>query len=748
MPKTPKTDPLSALRELLANDNPSLTQVLSLASDASKSSEDEVRFTIDAGLMNRLGIELVSKQETAVAELVKNAYDADALTVDLIFKDSASPGGSLEIIDTGSGMTREQVIDGFMRISTTEKSQNPISEKYSRSRAGRKGIGRFSSQRLGSKLTIQTRRDDSPEGLQVVIDWDDFVPGKDLILVTHKIEKYKKPSVGTTLLIEGLRDSWSESNIQRSYRYVSTLQPPFPIAKQGRKTNYDPGFKIAFHLDQNKELITIADDAKNILAHALAVVSGHVGNDGRAYWSMEAQRFSIDIQDQGFDSNRDVPGSTYRFLKHAKFVGHYYIIHAALLPKPFYQEIKTTLEKWGGIRLYRNGFRVLPYGEPFDDWLRLDRSSAIRELLPPHANNNFVGYVELDDLQGNIFQETASREGLVENEAFAELQDFVARSLKKAAQEIAEARGKKVKASDKREKVQAPVEDILKELKRAVGSNKAALAQVATLEASVLDIVRESVQQIDEIAMLRVLGSLGLSIGEFTHEIRHSLSALTADALTIAERIPNNSAVLENAARLQENLKMLRAYARYFDDAVADNAHREVFPCEMRDVLNAFERIALPTATRAGVTVDVEVKGYDLYTRPMHRSEWSSILLNLFTNSVKAIRRAKPSGRILIRGGEDGGVIYVEIADDGDGIPDVNKSRIFDAFFTTSTPPSLLASPNEELMGAGLGLKITRDIVESHAGEIYLATPPAGFVTNFRVEIPKATDAEVANAEN
>ena len=98
----------------------------------------EVGFTVDAGLIQRLGYELVGRAETAVSELIKNAYDADATVVDVDFIDSDVKGGTLIVSDNGVGMTEDQLINGFMRISSADKIHNPVSEKFRRTKAGKK----------------------------------------------------------------------------------------------------------------------------------------------------------------------------------------------------------------------------------------------------------------------------------------------------------------------------------------------------------------------------------------------------------------------------------------------------------------------------------------------------------------------------------------------------------------------------------------------------------------------------------
>jgi HSP90 family molecular chaperone len=104
-----------------------------------------------------------------------------------MFENSDSIGGTLHIEDDGLGMTREQLINGFMRISSTDKLRNPISERFNRNRAGQKGIGRFAVQRLGEKLTITTQTEDSDFAPKVIVDWEKYKKG-------WKSNIYKQPN--------------------------------------------------------------------------------------------------------------------------------------------------------------------------------------------------------------------------------------------------------------------------------------------------------------------------------------------------------------------------------------------------------------------------------------------------------------------------------------------------------------------------------------------------------------------------
>ena len=532
---------------------------------------NEVRFTTDAGIINRLGQELVGKQETAVAELIKNAYDADAVKVTLVFLHTTSPGGILLIEDDGLGMTREQLVNGFMRLSSNDKLVHPNSPRYGRRRAGRKGIGRFAVQRLGKVLILTTQTHNSDHALRLRIDWDDFHIGVDLDSVAIRINKVRKERPeGTTLTIEGLRESWSEAEIRRVYRYVSDILQPFPLGKvdnavlttTSEKYKPDPGFDVALRQQNDLFENTIASQNETIFANALAVIEGYVDAQGKAQWSIKSERYGISEKN---DIGPKREGKAlFATLRNVNFRAYYYIWLPELFPKLLFTPLVDLGRQQGGIRVYRNGFRVAPYGDRDDDWIQLDYSQGNRLALPPHGNQNFFGFIKLDDPNGELFEERSSREGLIENDAFKELIDFTYRSLIAGVQRIAEARKKKRTAGQtdwQREDVDAgePLIDRARKLLERVkfaqqetigttqnddNSSMTARTQVVLddvvaavdeLNVIISTAGEQQAQLLEELGMLRVLASLGIVIGEFTHEIRQTLNAAQVNALDLAE---------------------------------------------------------------------------------------------------------------------------------------------------------------------------------------------------------------------
>ena len=459
------------LSEEISKDVSDNSVIISLSNEIAKLDDSNVRFSVDAGIINRLGKELVGRQETAVSELVKNAYDADAKNVKLIFINARNKGGTLEIIDDGTGMNKEELVNGFMRLSSSDKIHNPISNKYQRIRAGRKGIGRFATQRLGNKLTIVTQKANLDYALKISIDWEKFTSDIDLSTISNAVEIVEKQKEeGTNLIIENLRESWSDATIKKVYRYTSDLLQPFPLSKERKdkeENKIDPGFNSSYYREFVSEENLIIDEEEAFLKHALAEIEGYVLEDGQGCWSLQSEKLDFSQEVFLIGKEKDLPESKFNFIKGVHFKCYYFLYDSTLIPTQTLTFIREVANERGGIRMYRNGFRVAPYGEKLNDWLGLDESTAKRVILSSHRNINFFGFVEISDESGLLFDETSSREGLFENEAFQELVQFVQKSVISAVYRIAEIRGRKAKTGLKNwEKVEKPSDKVDSAIKK------------------------------------------------------------------------------------------------------------------------------------------------------------------------------------------------------------------------------------------------------------------------------------------
>jgi signal transduction histidine kinase len=743
--------------------------ILSLSHEIANLDRDIVRFSVDAGVINRLGKELVGRHETAVSELVKNAYDADATKVDLYFEDCDQVGGRLTIKDNGLGMTREQLIKGFMTISSSDKVHNPKSPRYVRTRAGQKGIGRFATQRIGQVLTIITQTLDAEKALKVTINWDKYEMDSNLLLVANRIESIDKEEEeeGTTLIIENVRDYWTDAMIRRAYRYVSDLLQPFPLSDRFEKSKNDPGFKVSFYRDNS----IIIDEESAFFQHSLAEIEAYVDENGQGYYSFRSKKLGIpeEVNLIGKKERED----SFEYLKNVHLKAYYFIYNSnntSYIPKTVNSYILENAKENGGIRLYRNGFRVLPYAEKDDDWLGLDASSRRRSVIAPHSNLHFFGFTEVIDKEGVNFQELSSREGLLETESLRELKEFGYKVLTDVAIKISHFREKKGTAGQKdwsKKSTREIIDDVKRELNEIISDEpkvfddinkdeqgnisiklKTINDKIAELEETHEEETREqeikTTELLKEIQLLRILAGLGLTIGEFVHEVSHYEPAFKYDA-ELLTRLVEDSEGIKAGNRLQKNLESFTVYTSFFKNAISKNVNRELKPIELREPISNFIDIISPDLERSNIYLEKpEFKGYNLFTCPMHSSEWASILFNFYTNSKKAIAKKSVAGKIYIEAGKIQDKVYLEFSDNGIGITPDKEDVIFEAFYTTSNPSGSNSTEIEELTGTGLGLKIVKDIIEGYGGEVFVTKPKANFSTTIRIELPKT---EIENYE-
>jgi signal transduction histidine kinase len=739
------------LKNILENDPNNYSKILELSNEISKYDDENIRFSIDAGIIDRLGKELVARHETAVSELVKNAYDADAKKVKLTFIDSSEIGGIIVLNDDGVGMTKEQLVNGFMRLASSDKIHYPFSPIYNRKRAGKKGIGRFAAQRLGKQLTITTQTENSDKALEVTINWDDFKNDKDLMFIDNKI-KYKdrmpNKKSGTRLVIKELRDKWTEAQIKRVYRYASEILQPFPLAKVKMKTE-DPGFKLICKRKEGAFSEIIANDNTMFFEHALAEIKGHIDDEGLMRISINSQKLNYHVKD--ILLNKDKP---YKQIRNIHLRAYYFVYGVSDISPQNESFIREKAKEQGGIRLYRNGFRVLPYAEPHNDWLGLDASVRRRTVLPTHANINFFGFIEIDGQDGK-FEELSSREGLLENDAFTELTDFGYKILTDAVTKVGSERGVKTRTNEKnwKKEPEEEIDEIIEELESMTSSQSENEESFNNQEDS--EDVKEKIgyitqklrnaqeeqkqkqkEQLEEKNLLRILAGLGLTIGEFIHEIKQYQGALSADIENIRNIVTDDEEI-KIIDRLDTNVKSINAYTSYFDEAISENIQRELTPIELRSVVDSLKDSISNDLQRRNFEFEEKINGYNLFTCPMHKSEWASILFNLYTNARKAIKKtAVQKGKICIEIGKSRNIVFLEFSDNGIGIPLENRDKIFNAFFTTSEPVGKVSKNHEEMTGTGLGLKIIKDIITGYGGLIYVKEPINNYNTTIRIELP------------
>lgn len=410
------------------------------------SDERKLFFNIDSRLLFQLGEKLVTNRAVALAELVKNSYDADATSVQIQMNQITKSGGTIIINDNGSGMPLPTFEKTWMRIATIDKEENPVSEKYGRTKAGEKGIGRFACRRLSKRLVLKSvskTKEGTKEELNAIFNWPSFIPGSDVneIPVTYTIMSVpRETQTGTTLILEDTIESWRNLDIRRLKNELADLISPLTfepkIELKEKPEKYDPGFRVDIECPEfpTQERALDAD----FLNNAWAKLTGSVNENGLATYKIEVLNKILNKIDKTYHRTE-----CYKYLKSAKLEVYIFSYRADLFKRSDWKlgQVRKTGTERGGIKLYSDNFRVFGYGSKGDDWLRLDydRARSLTMLdeevgkygedkrpgLRLFRNHNLFGHVMFLKKDNPLLEITVNREKLLENEASDELRQFV-----------------------------------------------------------------------------------------------------------------------------------------------------------------------------------------------------------------------------------------------------------------------------------------------------------------------------------
>ena len=207
-----------------------------------------LQFKISSALKNIIGRDLITDDFIAVFELVKNSYDAHATRVDVIFKDIYSGQSKIIIKDNGKGMSYQDLLDKWLFVARSSKLEGDEEDSYKnfrdkikvkRAYAGAKGIGRFSCDRLGSELYLESIKDEENPKVEVLItDWNKFEEDSDNEFVNVSVlhETLEKSSYGTTngtvLEISNLHSEWNRKKFEDLKDSLARLINPSAIKNE------------------------------------------------------------------------------------------------------------------------------------------------------------------------------------------------------------------------------------------------------------------------------------------------------------------------------------------------------------------------------------------------------------------------------------------------------------------------------------------------------------------------------------
>ena len=387
--------------------------------------KDNLQFRVSAELKNILGRDLITSPDIAILELVKNSYDSHASKVEITFDDDY-----LSIADNGKGMSKDDLINKWLFVAYSAKSDGTedlsYRSKFKRHYAGAKGIGRMSCDRLARNLLLKTRSaENKTEVLDV--DWQTFEINKkiefDTIDIPHEtiddIPEFPDASTtGTILQFRGLHDNWSREDIKRLKKSLEKMINPF--------SGTDDDFQIEIIAPKMK-----VEDER--LESSQDKVNGVIENSIGDILKLKTTQIESRIQDGIIHTtltDRGVlmyeieePNDKFFHLESSS-VSLFYLNRAAKYS--FTARMGVQPVSYGNIFLFRNGFRILPYGEWNDDsWgLNYRQQQGYNRFL---GSRDLFGRVDVETDNPELIKEVSSRDGgLIKTEASQQLMNYFA----------------------------------------------------------------------------------------------------------------------------------------------------------------------------------------------------------------------------------------------------------------------------------------------------------------------------------
>jgi signal transduction histidine kinase len=460
---------------------------------------EPVRFVADARLLSILGEQLIGSEKVGILELVKNAYDAGARTCTVTIEgvptlEPASralaeyrelAGPVIEVRDDGSGMSRDEIVNGWLRPATSNRGRIKERLKIERARAaergsldsyealvdslkreyrgriplGEKGVGRLATHRLGSQLWLRTKTADDPLEWDLRIDWSAFDAFSSKPVDLSAIEltlRHQVPTAGygvaghgTVITCFGGREGyeWTEETLLELARALGSLRSPrahesfavafltphVPPAKLDNPVLREAPFELLALVDEygyaDVELVFKPPDHLENAPSAFRHLD-HVDlrTKNLDYWQKRAK---IDAIKTG-DSLTTVLGKESNFVA-ASAPGKPqcgpFILHALCwvrLPKWLgadYREVTAYLDRLGGLTIYRDGLLAQPPQQvAHSDWLGL----ATRQIKKSSNLSYYqlIGEIEIEQTETLTLRDRSSREGMLETAAFNDLTEL------------------------------------------------------------------------------------------------------------------------------------------------------------------------------------------------------------------------------------------------------------------------------------------------------------------------------------
>ncbi len=728
--------------------------------DSATSGLQVVNFSVDSALLAELGERLVGQSHIALAELIKNSYDADAEIVKISFGDD-----EIVIEDNGHGMTPDEFVNYWMRIGTSHKQGEQTSRGLQRPLTGAKGIGRLAVQFLGRKLYLESASNTGDALLlSADVDWDEAVSSGELTSARAECKVSATASSsfvdgsrhGTKIVVSGLNQRWNPDHIEKLAKEIWALQPPF-LSYDASDSQKDDGFKVVLDTPDEAAEETFEKQMRAILEIWTARIRGELRNtdeDGNAYVS----RVVVELDDGKTAKYEFIVGDSE--LDRAQWEIRVFNLNYRQPYGIAVSEARGYFSKFGGVHVYDADFHVPYYGVD-TDWLGIEQAHSHRlsdsKLLPTElkvprgmndlpTNSRLFGVVRVDTAHERAVAEQSeqnrlgehlsiqpSRDRLVDNRAYKTLAGVVRQSLDYYAMVYRQRQVEKAEPLPSKKQIAANfqrVEEVLEQYEElipeeAYGEMRSSIAAIER------DRETERRATVGKINLLSALASVGISSLAFQHELNRMYSELETLAREFKRESgsgPDSSTPL--VTRLESWIERSKSTRSLFSHMLDEENRQKNRRFKVRALVENVYR-DMGTLTR-GVTLDADQIDPDMRLPAGTYAEWTAVFQNVLSNAINALLDTpKPERYIGLEASCKNRRCHLTIQDNGAGIDQNEAERFFQPF-----ERGLELSPERTSLGTGgtgLGLTIVRTIAENLGGKVAFVEPSGGFSTAFQL---------------
>ena len=688
---------------------------------------DEFTWNFDVNVFKLLGSQLISDKFTAIIELVKNSYDANATEVHIDFIDSHDlENGRIIISDNGFGMSKDDIQNKWMKIGTNSKrNRNTTPEPFNRVLLGEKGIGRFAIEKISNHIFLKSKEPEKNILHQLEIDWRDYekaVIEEKPPLFTSIINKYsafeftpndKIQKQGTILSFDTLKEVWSSNDIKRLKRELAKFVSP--ISNDNIKI--ENKFKIYVKEGTEKALFNVSEYEEVIndsLDYATVVYKIDFNNkenlQDELHWNEDKQALeTLKINEPYFG--------------YIKMHIYYFDSKDKRKFKLAYKGKDLAID---GFKVYRDGILATPFVEiasteegvdKYRDILGIDKRRW-SNFFGKISSHDFIGIIEITKENNPNIKDLTNRQDFEDTEEYKEFKKFIVEQIIQIEKKLDfEKQLQKKKNFEKIENAELELKNIKENLDSLIKRNPTLKENIEPMYSHLKEVStalktssKEIIDLKQDLEKKEELYFSLMSLQEYASDLAHMISNSLDKILRISRFFVKHleeTKFYKKVLMLDRELIKLQEDANYMI-AYAESGHKlkEFDLSEL--MLKVFQRYDDAFEEE---NILLQLSKPESFIVVHNETFLRDIFNNLISNSRRSLKKVDRDKKIIkCTAYKEDDKFIILFSDNGIGIDDDIKAKIFDRYFSTTKDEG----------GAGIGLYVVKNNLKTLNGTIEL----------------------------